>query len=288
MQPDGYIEFEGRRILLTNPFRIGRSESCSLPIKDVAASRDHALIVCDSRKGFWSLTDLNSTNGTYVNGLPAKGVVKLSPGDLIEIGKKKLIFQQDQSGLLHSTVDYSTRTIVSINISTRWLLLADIKGSTRLLMKLKQEEVNELVMKWVDICKPIIETAGGSIETFTGDGFLAAWRTERTPPQTMAQVLNDLKGLKPPTGLEFRLVLHVGVVQSGGAMASGIERLAGREINFTFKCEKPVSATNRSIILTHSACESLKECLKTEFLGEFNVDGFDGSHPFYSLSSSCD
>jgi len=65
---------------------IGRDPNqSSLPIRDRRLSRCHAAIRYDSACGF-VLFDLNSTNGTYVNGVRIRQSHTLKDGDLIRLG----------------------------------------------------------------------------------------------------------------------------------------------------------------------------------------------------------
>jgi len=69
---------------------IGRETSCNIVVNDINASRRHADITKDAN-GFWVLSDLQSTNGTFVNGRPV-GACRLREGDLITIGMTTLVF----------------------------------------------------------------------------------------------------------------------------------------------------------------------------------------------------
>ncbi|MFZ5626722.1 MAG: FHA domain-containing protein [Bacillota bacterium] len=62
---------------------IGRREDCTITINHPTVSRLHARILPTDRG--WVLQDLNSANGTLVNGRPVTEVL-LSPGDRIKIG----------------------------------------------------------------------------------------------------------------------------------------------------------------------------------------------------------
>ncbi|NER79966.1 MAG: FHA domain-containing protein [Leptolyngbya sp. SIO1D8] len=65
---------------------IGRDPNqTSLPIRDRRLSRSHAAIRYDSACGF-VLYDLNSTNGTYVNGVRIHQSYTLQDGDQIRLG----------------------------------------------------------------------------------------------------------------------------------------------------------------------------------------------------------
>lgn len=66
---------------------IGRRASNDIQIDNLAISGEHAVVVTLLDDSF--LEDLNSTNGTLVNGQPARKH-RLSNGDVIELGKYKL------------------------------------------------------------------------------------------------------------------------------------------------------------------------------------------------------
>lgn len=74
---------------------IGRKETNDIHIDNLAVSGNHAVIVTILNDSF--LEDLNSTNGTLVNG---KQVQKhfLQDSDLIEIGKYKLKYVNERTG----------------------------------------------------------------------------------------------------------------------------------------------------------------------------------------------
>lgn len=65
-------------------YTIGRDLGCDLVLADRTVSRRHA----DLRPapGGWLLTDLSSTNGTWVNGWRVSDSVPLRPGDLVSFG----------------------------------------------------------------------------------------------------------------------------------------------------------------------------------------------------------
>lgn len=64
---------------------MGREESNALHINDRALSRSHARLVRTSSG--YTLQDLGSTNGTYVNGTVVTGLYPLKDGDSITIGE---------------------------------------------------------------------------------------------------------------------------------------------------------------------------------------------------------
>ena len=70
---------------------IGRSKDVDLTITDPMSSRKH----CEVRRqtgGSWLLVDLESKNGTFVNGSPVSHW-SLKDGDLISIGAATIMFK---------------------------------------------------------------------------------------------------------------------------------------------------------------------------------------------------
>lgn len=84
----GPPEMTGVRIPLDTLVRVGRDPGLELVIADDFVSTNHARIV--PAPGGPRLEDLDSTNGTLLNGQRVDAPVTLSAGDEIELGTIKL------------------------------------------------------------------------------------------------------------------------------------------------------------------------------------------------------
>src|SRR5437868_4273447 len=71
------------------PVTIGREEANLLRLNDERVSRFHAKV--QQEDGDVILTDLESTNGTRVNGAPIQ-IRRLRPGDQVNVGRSMLLF----------------------------------------------------------------------------------------------------------------------------------------------------------------------------------------------------
>jgi pSer/pThr/pTyr-binding forkhead associated (FHA) protein len=71
------------------PVTIGREEGNALRLNDERVSRFHAKV--QQEDGDVIITDLESTNGTRVNGAPVQ-IRRLRPGDQISLGRSMLLF----------------------------------------------------------------------------------------------------------------------------------------------------------------------------------------------------
>jgi len=69
---------------------IGRSPDCDVSVSDRAVSGRHCAIFNDG--GRYRLRDLESTNGTRLNGGPIKEA-RLKPGDVIAVGSAELVLE---------------------------------------------------------------------------------------------------------------------------------------------------------------------------------------------------
>lgn len=73
---------------------MGRHISADLRFTDLSVSRYHAILSLED--GIWTITDLDSTTGTFVNGSKIKEKHKLRPGDEIKIGKKAIYLRKER------------------------------------------------------------------------------------------------------------------------------------------------------------------------------------------------
>jgi serine phosphatase RsbU (regulator of sigma subunit) len=89
---EGSANQRGRRIPLgAQPLTIGRLEPCELALDDPQASRAHCRVELDGQRAV--VTDLNSTNGTFLEGERISGRAVLRSGAVLQIGRHKLRYE---------------------------------------------------------------------------------------------------------------------------------------------------------------------------------------------------
>jgi hypothetical protein len=87
------LSWDGKRQELTKRRAvIGRSKDCDIQVADANVSRRHAEVRQEGA-AYW-LVDLDSTNGTEINGRRLKRA-KLRPGDTITVGATDLVFRRE-------------------------------------------------------------------------------------------------------------------------------------------------------------------------------------------------
>lgn len=70
---------------------VGRSHGCDVPVNAPRASRRHASFVAS--KGGHLISDLDSTNGTLLNGAPFRHDTQLSDGDVVDVGGCTILYR---------------------------------------------------------------------------------------------------------------------------------------------------------------------------------------------------
>ncbi|HEY3221667.1 MAG TPA: FHA domain-containing protein [Gemmatimonadales bacterium] len=88
---------KGQRLSVKTPVvNIGRADYNDLVLPDESVSTTHAKL--QRREGVWMLVDLDSTNGTFIDGDPIKGEAPLVPGATVRFGDISLVFEPTDDG----------------------------------------------------------------------------------------------------------------------------------------------------------------------------------------------
>ena len=82
----------GQRLPVKTPVvNLGRADYNDIVLPDPSVSTSHAKL--QRREGVWVLVDLDSTNGTFVDGERVKGEAPLAPGGTVRLGDVQLLFE---------------------------------------------------------------------------------------------------------------------------------------------------------------------------------------------------
>ena len=88
----------GQRLSVRSPVvNIGRADYNDLVVPDPSVSTSHAKL--QRREGIWVLVDLDSTNGTFVDGERVKGEAPPAPGATVRFGDVQLVFEPTDDAL---------------------------------------------------------------------------------------------------------------------------------------------------------------------------------------------
>ena len=95
------------------PFGIGRDEDNGLVLVTSGVSRKHASLELDPASGQLVLSDLGSTNGSYVNRTKLATPQLLAEGDIVHIGSAEFRIRRGDAGARDSILPAEERTVIA-------------------------------------------------------------------------------------------------------------------------------------------------------------------------------
>ena len=104
---------------------VGRLEDNTFQISEASVSSHHAEL--SLRGSEVVIKDLNSTNGTFINGEPVKGEAVLKPGQVLRLGKIELRLETPESGAAAAARKPAENTMVM----QRGVSLTDLEQGAR-------------------------------------------------------------------------------------------------------------------------------------------------------------
>ncbi len=92
---------QGKTTRLKLKTRIGRERDNDLTLTDPRVSRYHAVV--ELVEGRWTIRDMGSANGTFVNGRPISDAQPLAADDRVTVGDTELVFQPSRVSPIRGT-----------------------------------------------------------------------------------------------------------------------------------------------------------------------------------------
>jgi adenylate cyclase len=276
----------GRDVAIRGVCHLGRSPTNHVVVQDPLVSRIHALIQAQGDAEYW-LVDFGSRNGTYLNNQRIAQPCRLHDGDQVRIGGSSYIFHQAENPQLAPALATGTeQTVFDVRNVDAWLLVADIIESTRLISDLPEDELPLVTGKWLSTCRDIIESCGGRINQFMGDGFFAYWRDHPGCEADIVRAMQELHHQQLQAHPAFRLVVHLAPVVLGGIAIGEEERISGGQVHFVFRMEKLASKLNVARLVSEPVRTRLAGMLPTCDVGRHTLPGFQDEMGFYAWSDN--
>jgi class 3 adenylate cyclase len=272
---------DGKSLWLKGRCMIGRQEGCDLVLVTPALSRQHALLA--AAPGGYTLTDLHSSNGTYLNRELVKRSVPLRDGDEIKIGDLLLRFRCNRRMDYGrgAADEFATRRLDDVRSRVCWLLVTDIEGYSALNEQIGSEAALRRLQVWISDMRPMLEKNGATINGYVGDAIFAYWVCEQTIPEQVLAAIASMEAYRGRTPLPFRIVMHHGCALFTKSEMG--EELTGQEVNFVFRAEKIAKAFKVHAMLSQAAAQTLQVERRCDALGSSPVDGMSGSYSFFGL-----
>ena len=103
IRPDGQEIEQGFTAAKT---MVGRHEKCDLRLVDSMVSRNHCIILNEGKR--FVVKDMESRNGTWVNGRRIKNRRSIKTGDVIQVGPFRLFFQPESGSVPRVNIQAQT------------------------------------------------------------------------------------------------------------------------------------------------------------------------------------
>jgi class 3 adenylate cyclase len=281
--PAAWLELpDGRLHWLKGRCAIGRLEDNDLVLDTTALSRHHALLTAGPAGH--TLTDLHSSNGTYVNHELAKRPVPLHDCDEIQIGDLVLRYRCTRQPAIASAPEAGpnvTRLLHNVRPRLCWLLVTDIVGYSALNEQIGSEAALDRLQTWITAARPLLEKNGACINGYIGDAIFTYWPCDLSTPGQVLAALGSLEAYRPRSPLPFRVVAHHGCALFSKSEKG--EELTGQDVNFVFRAEKVAKLFRTLAMLSQTAVQTLQLDGRCPALGESTVDGMSGSFTFFGL-----
>ena len=275
-----YLEYKLRGQLCRFPLdvtkvcAIGRSEVNTIALADVATvSLLHASLHCVD--GNYYLADLNSRNGTMLNGRPVTTPTPLKDGDVIQVGGYEITFHGTPCDTGSSEKAFRTHLRVSRSLVT--VLVADIKDYTGLTLKLGEARMSEIIGMLFEKAGDILSANLAWGQKYIGDAVMGVWVHEHETPTKleMERIFRSLLGIEKvfealnkhanlPLPICFGAAVNTGFAATGNLGSKSVpdQTAIGDSVNMAFRLESATRSLNVQLVLgkmTYNYLSSIAE-----------------------------
>jgi class 3 adenylate cyclase/tetratricopeptide (TPR) repeat protein len=169
------------------------------------------------------------------------------------------------------------------------VLFADLVGFTTLSESRDPEEVRELLSRYFDTCRRLIELYGGTVEKFIGDAVMAVWGTPTATEDDAERAVRaalDLVAAVSALGDEVgapELAARAGVLTGEAAVTLGAEgqgMVAGDLVNTAARIQS--AAEPSTVFVGDATRRSTEQTIVYEDAGTFELKGKEGLTPLWT------
>jgi class 3 adenylate cyclase len=261
------------RIVVTEPIEVGR-ECTGLILTDAQISRRHLELRLAG--GRIVVTDLGSTNGTTVDGVPITAPTPLTAGSRVMLGDSTIELEADLRGtmvsgvgggrglpdLRRTSIDLVADAVAQVRPDvasipaehgTVTIVFSDIENSTLRAEMLGDQAWFELLTAHNRIVRHQVQRHGGKEVKSQGDGFMLTFPSARAAVQCTIDIQRDIRRHnteRVDQEFHIRIGMHIGeaIVGDGGDLFGKHVNLAARVANEAGGDEILVSSLVRQIV----------------------------------------
>jgi adenylate cyclase len=226
---DGEVNGRKLEVRLAEVCRLGRDDANDLVLELASVSRNHALVYC-LEAGIYYINDLNSFNGTFVNGSRVSAPTLLKDGDSITLGTCELRFRQQQAPRPVSPAPVKNLNPTSVLLAPKLItvLVADIRGFTVLAQRLDAELLPRITGALFREAGDVLRERGAWGQKYIGDAVMAVWLHAESAEREIVDIMAALARLAEiAAGLQSQFHLEQ-PIRIGVGLSSGVASLGNQ------------------------------------------------------------
>ena len=274
---------------------VGRGDGCPILLDSRSVSRLHALI---QRRdgGDYSVVDLGSLNGSFVNGARVGFPVVLRDGDSLTFGDCRLVFHCPARSSVAAALETGTRNEPTAALHTRTLttiVVVDIRDFTPLARALSEALLSQTVGTWFLRVGQAAQRMGSWAERYFGDAMMAVWVHDHAARVAMdlARALRAVCDIEAATrevsrALPLPAPLRIGAgINTGPAMVGGSDYTAlGDAVNMAFRLQEATKTLGLDVALGPPSFEALAQPRPAFTLRQVFLKGYENPSAAWGIS----
>jgi len=261
----------GRRFPLAGgqSWAIGRGDGCVVMLDSRSVSRLHALIQRRDA-GDFSLVDLGSRNGSFVNQRRVSVPVVLQDSDQLRFGDQELVFRsavRAQGGASHPAIDPRDAPTTALHThSLTTIVVVDIRDFTPLARTVSEALLSQTIGTWFLRVGQVAQRLGSWGQKYIGDAVMCVWvheegaslRTELLRALRAVCEINTVTSELHNT-LPLPAPLRIGAgINTGSAIVGGGDYTAlGDTVNAAFRLEATTKELGLGVVLGERTYQEL-------------------------------
>ena len=293
------LEANGRSFPLSNgqSWAIGRGEGCAVLLDARSVSRLHALVQLRDDGGF-SLVDLGSRNGSFVNKRRVSLPVLLADEDRLVFGDQEMVFRNparppvSSSSAARDVRNQPTSALHAQKMTT--IVVVDIRDFTPLARTVSESLLSQTVGTWFLRVGQIVQNLGSWGQRYIGDAVMAVWvhdhkealradlRLALRSVIEINQATAEISRTLPlPEPLRIGAGLNTGLAIVGGSDYTAL----GDTVNVAFRLETATKTLGMAIALGERTFDELQPPDPHPFARrEVELKGYEGSSTVWAIS----
>ncbi len=292
------LEASGRRYPLVEgqSWAIGRGDGCVVVLDSRSVSRLHALIQRKDAGGF-SVVDLGSRNGSFLNGRRVSLPVALRDQDRLVFGDQKLLFRNSAGSVSTAATETNPRNMPTTALHSHALVtivVVDIRDFTPLARTVSEALLSQTIGTWFLRVGQIAQRLGSWGQKYIGDAVMAVWVHDNLSQLSgdLVRALRAVSEIDSATGelnhtLPLPGPLRIGAgMNTGPAIVGGAEYTAlGDTVNAAFRLEAATKQLGFGVALGERTFQELALPLASPFTRrEVTLKGYDAPSIAWAIS----